>query len=459
MSFTHIGALILAAGKGTRMHSPVPKVLQPLLNEPMLGYVFDAAVPVCGERVWTVVGHQEELLRKAFPGRQSTFVTQDKQLGTGHALQVAWPELKKAAITHVLVINGDTPLLNEAILRDFLFTVAETKADIAFITLTRIAPGRLGRVVRKNGRVAAIVEAKDFDVTLHGAETGEINAGIYCLDMKAVEDLLPELKNTNKSGEFYITDLIGLAVDRGLSVVGDDFGDDPQLLGINTPEELVRSEEFLRERIVTEHLQNGIFIRNPGQVRIGPRVTIARGVEITGPCEILGRSALAPGSSVAPFCCLYDVELAEGARVLSFSHLERACLGPGAGAGPYARLRPGAVLEQEAKVGNFVEVKKTVLRKKAKAGHLTYLGDADIGEGANIGAGTITCNYDGANKHRTVIGKGAFIGSNTALVAPVTIGENAVVGAGSTITQPVPENSLGIARQRQKNLPWKKKKD
>ncbi len=455
MPLSHISALILAAGKGTRMCSTLPKVMQKILDEPMLSYVLEAAKAVCHDRVWTVVGYQSDILRGAYPEYAGHFIEQEQQLGTGHALQVAWPTLRKSGASHVLVLNGDTPLIRESILREFLLTTSETKADVAFITLNLIDPGMLGRVVRINGKVTAVIEAKDYDEDIFGPETNEVNAGVYCLSIKAVEKLLPRLQNKNNSGEFYITDLISLAHSEGMNVVGDDFGNDMQLLGINTPHELIRSEEFARAAIVTEHLGNGVIIRNPAQVRIGPHVSIGKGSEITGPCEIYGKSAIGPCVNIASHTVLHSVEIKANAAVKSFSHLEKAKIGENAAVGPYARLRPGAVLEESARVGNFVEVKNSVLKKGAKASHLTYLGDSEIGENANIGAGTITCNYDGKKKHRTSIGAGTMVGSNSALVAPVTVGANAVVGAGSVITSDVPDNCLAVARQRQKNMPRK----
>lgn len=449
------GALILAASKGTRMHSDKPKVLQTILGEPMLRFVMDALAPVFGDRVWTVVGHRADMIYAAFAGEDARFVVQEQQLGTGHALQMAWESLRAAGLDRVVVVNGDTPLLATETIDFFLKESAE--ADIAFMTLTLPDPGAYGRVVRHNGHVAAIVEAKDYDEALYGPEPSEINTGIYALRLDAVESLLPRLTNANRSGEYYITDLVGLAVAERMNVLGIQCGEDPNLLGVNNPAELIRSEALLRTRLVIGHIEGGVLIHAPETVRISPRATIEPGAEIYGPCEIYGTSRIARGAVVHSHCWLRNAEVESGSEVKSFSHLEGATVGKGCSVGPFARLRPGAVLDEEARVGNFVEMKKARLHKGAKAGHLTYLGDADVGAGANIGAGTITCNYDGKNKHRTVIGAGAFIGSNTALVAPVTVGDGSLVGAGSVITKDVPEASLAIARGRQTNLPRKPK--
>ena len=452
-----LGALVLAGGKGTRMYSNLPKVLQPILGEPMLSYVHAALKPLFGDQIWTVIGHRADLLRLAFPQLEDRFVLQEQQLGTGHALQTAWPALREACLTHVLVVSGDVPLISKDTMTTFLNAMERSKSPLGFITLTLSDPGEYGRVLRSGRTVSNIIEAKDYDSTIYGPEPNEINAGIYCLELDRIEPLLPLLQNKNKSGEFYITDLISLAVRADMDVVGVQCGDDSSLLGVNNPQELIRTENILREDIVRNWLEAGVFIHSSESVRIGPDVVIAPGARIQGPCEILGASRIAAHAEVEPFCHLNHVDLGEGAKVRSFSHLENATLKAGAMAGPYARLRPGAVLEEGSRVGNFVEVKNATLARGAKAGHLTYLGDAHIGEGANIGAGTITCNYDGHKKHRTTIAARAFIGSNTALVAPVSIGEGSVVGAGSTITKDVPENTLALTRPEQINKPRRKK--
>ena len=448
-------ALILAAGKGTRMHSDRPKVLQTLLGEPMLRFVLHSLRPLFGADVWTVIGHQAQMVRDAFAGEDMRFVLQEQQLGTGHALMQALPAIEEAGCEYVLVINGDTPLINTRLLETFLREAQG--ADVAFATISLQNPGAYGRVVRHNGRVAAIVEAKDYDTALYGPEPNEVNAGLYYLRVSAVKDLLPRLTCANRSGEYYITDLVGLAVGARCAVRGVECGDDPNLFGVNSPLELSRSEALLRMLLVQERLEAGVIMHAPELVRLGPLVEVAPGAELCGPCEIYGESRIARGAVIRSHCVLRDAVVEEGAEIRSFSHIEEARVGKNASVGPYGRLRPGAVLEESAHVGNFVELKKATLGKGAKANHLTYIGDAEVGPGANIGAGTITCNYDGKNKFRTVIGPRAFIGSNTALVAPVSVGEGALVGAGSVITKDVPDAQMGIARARQANMPLRKK--
>ncbi len=451
------GAVILAAGKGTRMHSPLPKVLHELLGQPMLQMVLDALSPLFAGRIWSIVGHQAELVQKRMSDNQTVFVLQKEQLGTGHALMQAWPELEKSGIEYALVANGDVPLVSTAELQTFVQQSLEENSDLSFLSITLPDPGAFGRVLRKDGKVCAIIEAKDYNAAIHGPEPKEINAGIYFLRVKAIAPLFAGITNNNKSREYYITDLIALANAAGLAVTGVNMGNNPALLGVNSTLELAQAEEELRGRIVTGWQQKGVIIRNPGMVRIGAHVTLAPGCEIFGPCEIYGSSSLSGGCRVESHCWIKDSAIAENCEIRSFCHIEGASVGARCKVGPYARLRPLAVLEEEAHIGNFVEMKKATLGKGSKANHLTYLGDAEIGAGSNIGAGTITCNYDGVNKHKTVIGSGAFIGSNTALVAPITIGDNTLIGAGSVITRNVPNDALAVARGKQTNIPRRKK--
>lgn len=444
-------ALILAAGKGTRMYCETrPKVMLELLGEPMLWYVYKALAPVFHTRLHTVVGFQAEVIGDAFHDHLERMIIQEQQLGTGHALQVAWDSLKKAGYTHCLVINGDTPLISTETIEHMLETAQREEADLAFATITPESPNAFGRVLRdKDGNVSAIVEKKDYDPATHGPEPTEVNAGIYLLRMDTIGPLLGWLSNANKSKEYYITDLVEFAIADKLKVHAVECGNDVSLMGVNNPAELVEAEEVLRARIIADYQAQGVIIRSPSSVRIGPRANIKPGVEISGPCEIYGETCIGSEAKVEAFTSIFETWISERSTIHPFSHLDQAVVGHDCSVGPYARLRIGAVMEDEAKVGNFVEMKKAVLGAGSKASHLTYLGDAEIGAGVNIGAGTITCNYDGVNKHRTTIKDGAFIGSNTALVAPVTVGANALVGAGSTITKDVEANGMAIARGKQ----------
>lgn len=445
-----ITAVILAAGKGTRMHSAKPKVLQTLLNEPMLHYVYAALEPLNADTL-TVIGHNAEMVEATFPEKAGTFVLQAEQLGTGHALQVAWKNVKKTGAEYCMVINGDTPLITS----DSLEKLAQQagSCDLAFMTITPKGQNAFGRVVRdEDRRITAIVEAKDYDIEVHGSATGEVNAGIYLLKVETIEPLLDELGNENASGEYYITDLVQYGVERGLKIEGVQCGDDVSLMGINSPRELAMAENALRQQIVDKLLDKGVLVHSPVTVTIGPKVKIEPGVEIFGHCEIYGDSTVKAGARMGSYNYITDTVFESGCEIKQFCHIEGAHVGEGAIVGPYARLRPDAELKSDSRVGNFVEMKKAVLGEGSKASHLTYLGDTEVGAGANIGAGTITCNYDGKNKFKTVIGDGAFIGSNSALVAPVTIGKDALVGAGSTVTRDVPDEQTAIARGKQKNI-------
>ncbi len=300
------------------------------------------------------------------------------------------------------------------------------------------------------------MEEKDFDAVEHGGEINEVNSGVYVFDVAQCSGLLARMDQDNAQGEFYLTQMISLCAAEGLSVVGMPFGSSELLRGINSPRELVDFEETLRTRIVEVNLWSGVIIRNALSVVIGPDVEIEPGAEIVGPCEIYGQTRIGRGARIASHCWIKDAVLGP-CQVKSFSHIEGARVGEGASVGPYARLRPGADIGRKARVGNFVEVKNSVLHEGAKAGHLSYLGDSDIGPGVNIGAGTITCNYDGVRKHRTEIRESAFIGSNSALVAPVVVGAGALVGAGSVVTKDVPDGALCVARARQTNIERRKR--
>lgn len=444
-------AVVLAAGKGTRMRSSKPKVMHTLLGSPMLAYVLASLEPVFGDQIFVISGHAADQLENAFQG--IAFIRQAEQLGTGHALMQAMPGLEAGGAERVLVINGDAPLVSAPAISDFV--EAAKGADLAFATITMADAGSYGRVILRDGKLAAIIEARDFDPALHGPDAGLVNAGLYCFSIEALQKLLPRIGNANASGEYYITDLIGLALESGFSVRPISCGDDLALLGVNTPAELAQAEDLLARRTAERLLANGVIIHNPGQLRASPLAEIAPGCEISAPCEIYGRSILESGCEVGPYCLIRDSAIRAGAKIHAFSHLAGAQVGQDAIVGPYARLRPGAVLMREAHVGNFVELKKTVLGAGAKANHLTYLGDSEIGAGTNIGAGTITCNYDGKNKFQTVIGENCFIGSNSSLVAPVAIGADALVAAGSVVTGDVPPHMRAFGRARQVNKPKK----
>lgn len=416
-----------------------------MLGSPLLAYVLKPVQDIFGNRVWVVSGHGADLLERAFPDLR--YVRQPLQLGTGHAFAQAVPTLLESGLNYALVLNGDCPLVDEELLQAFLKDAAG--ADMSFATLQLAEPGAYGRVVRAAGDVAAIVEARDYRVELHGEPTGEINAGLYLINLDMAQKLLPALKSDNSSGEYYLTDLVALAIAGGHKVRGISCGDDKRLLGINSPRELAELEEWLRARIVRQLLESGVVLHAPQLISISPFSLVEPGAELHGPCEILGACVLRNGVTVGPHCLVRNSELGANAQIEAFCHLDGAKVGPDTIVGPFARLRPGAELESGSHVGNFVELKNTLLGPGAKANHLSYLGDARIGAGVNIGAGTITCNYDGKHKYQTHIGDGSFIGSNSSLVAPVRIGSKSLVGAGSVITRDVPDDCVALGRSRQ----------
>lgn len=454
----NISALILAAGKGTRMPSPRPKVLQTLLGETMLTLVTAtlAGMPRVNS-IFTLVGNEADMVSAEAAhtaerlGIRTACIRQEQQLGTGHALMTAMPFLEGDG--HVLVVNGDAPLITPDVLNRFLD--AADGADVAFLSLVLDDAGAYGRVVRDSGRVRAIVEAKDFDPALYGPleEAHEVNTGIYFFSLPAVRRLLPSLTRSNRSGEYYITDLVSLGLAAGMDVRGiraeGEGCEGSALLGVNTPAELAVAEDILTRRRCGELLASGVILHSPSSVRVSPLSIVEKGTEIFGPCDICGSSVIQSGARILSHCVLRNAVIAGGTEIREFCHIENAEVRSGAIVGPYARLRPQALVDEDAHVGNFVELKKTHLGRGSKANHLTYLGDAEIGPGVNLGAGTITCNYDGRNKFRTVIGKDCFIGSNTALVAPVCVGDGALVGAGSVIVEDVPAGKLALGRGRQ----------
>ncbi|MDP2308802.1 MAG: bifunctional UDP-N-acetylglucosamine diphosphorylase/glucosamine-1-phosphate N-acetyltransferase GlmU [Pseudomonadota bacterium] len=427
-------AVVLAAGLGTRMRSPLAKVLHPLLGRPMVGWVVHA-LQALGADVIVVVNHQEEAVRKALPGVR--FVRQPAPLGTGDALRAALPLLPESG--PVLVTAGDTPLITAEALERLVHAHLAPATVASFIVHD---PTGYGRIVRgsRNPRIVEQVEC-----TPEEAEIREVNSGVYVFDAEYLRHALPSLESHAPKGEFYLTDLVR----EGATVVSGF--DDSLFAGVNDRAALADARLVLRRRVNRAWALQGVDFADldSAQVDVGvtlhPDASVGLGALLGGHSDVAGM--------VGPHAVVNDSTIMAGAILHASSIAVGAVMHPGSQAGPFARLRPGAVLEENAHVGNFVEVKNTVVRKGAKASHLAYLGDADVGEGANIGAGTITCNYDGFSKNRTVIGARSFIGSNTALVAPVTVGAGAIVGAGSTITADVPENAVALTRTPQKNLP------
>jgi bifunctional UDP-N-acetylglucosamine pyrophosphorylase/glucosamine-1-phosphate N-acetyltransferase len=443
--------VILAAGQGTRMRSALPKVLHPVAGNSMLGHVIHNARQLSPESIHVVIGHGGEQVREQLGSDDLNFVVQDKQLGTGHAVAQALPVLNAET---VLILYGDVPLIKVETLHRLLTLVNDQQLGLLTVTLND--PTGYGRIVRDSQhRVTAIVEHKDATEAQKAIKEG--NTGILAVPGRRLADWLGRLSNNNAQGEYYLTDVIAMAVSDGLSVATAQPADPMEVQGANDRKQLAELERHYQQGEARRLMAMGVTLRDPARFDVRGDVTTGRDVMIDVNVILEGRVIIEDDVSIGPNCVIKDSTLRKGAVIKANSHLEGAIVGEGADAGPFARLRPGSVLDARAHVGNFVELKNAHLGEGAKAGHLTYLGDAVIGARTNIGAGTITCNYDGANKHQTVMGEDVFIGSNNSLVAPVTIATGASTAAGSTINQDVPAEQLAVARARQRNIEgWKR---
>jgi bifunctional UDP-N-acetylglucosamine pyrophosphorylase/glucosamine-1-phosphate N-acetyltransferase len=448
----NITAVILAAGQGTRMKSSKPKVLHQILGRPMIAYLLDTLREVGVNDIVVVVGHQAEAVKEALREYELRFVIQEPQLGTGHAVQVAMPALPPEAGA-VLVLCGDAPLISGESIAALQLLHDSTGAAVTVQTIELPDGAHYGRVVRdEQGQVAAVVQAKDSQDRPDLLAIREINTGAYCFDALFLREALTKIPKSPVTGEIYLTDLIHIARQQGRGVEALIDSDWEALLGINSRAELAGATRTVKRRINERHMDQGVTLVDPELTYIESSVSIGKDTVIYPNVYLQGRTVIGENCRIEPNVKISDSHLADGVLVKMGSVIEQSRLATGVQVGPYSHLRPLSDLRAGARVGNFVEVKKSVLHEGVKAGHLTYLGDADIGAGTNVGAGTITCNYDGVHKHSTVIGEKVFIGSNTALVAPVTVGAGAYVAAGSTITEDVPPGKLGIARARQVNL-------
>jgi bifunctional UDP-N-acetylglucosamine pyrophosphorylase/glucosamine-1-phosphate N-acetyltransferase len=438
--------VILAAGQGTRMRSALPKVLHPVAGRPMLGHVIHTARELTPQGIHVVIGHGAEKVREGLAADDLQFVVQERQLGTGHAVAQALPQVTADT---VLILYGDVPLIEAATLRRLLARVGPD--SLGLLTVNLADPTGYGRIVRdEEGKVLAIVEHKD--ATQAQRAIGEGNTGILAVPGERLADWLGRLSNDNVQGEYYLTDVIAMAVADGLRVDTEVALDPLEVQGANDRRQLAELERHYQLREARRCMAAGVTLRDPARFDVRGELTIGRDVTIDINVILEGRVVIEDDVSIGANCVIKDSTLRRGVVIKPNSHLDGAVMGEDSDAGPFARLRPGSVLGARAHVGNFVELKNARLGDDAKAGHLTYLGDAEIGARTNIGAGTITCNYDGANKHRTVLGEDVFIGSNNSLVAPVDISSGATTAAGSTITQDVPAAHLAVGRARQRNI-------
>jgi bifunctional UDP-N-acetylglucosamine pyrophosphorylase/glucosamine-1-phosphate N-acetyltransferase len=456
----NLTVIILAAGQGKRMRSALPKVLQPLAGRPMLAHVLDTAAALRPREIRVVHGHGGEQVQAAFashfPGQRSgpklSWHRQREQRGTGHAVKQALPGIPRSGV--VLVLYGDVPLVPAATLRRLVARAA--RGNLAILTAEFADPSGYGRIIRGGrGAVTAIVE--DRDATREQRAITEINTGLLAAPAGRLAAWVGRLRANNAQKEYYLTDVVGLAVRDGVPVSAIIAGSEEEVLGINDKAQLAQAEAVVRRRRTAELLAAGVTLADPSRVDIRGRLRCGRDVFIDVNTVFEGEVSLGDGVRVGPCTVIRDTTVGSGTVIHPHCVIEQGSVGEGCEIGPYARMRPGVQLAQGAKLGNFVEVKKSVVGRGSKVNHLTYIGDATIGEKVNVGAGTITCNYDGANKHRTIIGDGAFIGSGVELVAPVTVGAGATVGAGSTITKDIPPDQLAVARSRQQVVAgWKR---
>lgn len=444
---TPLHVVILAAGQGSRMKSSLPKVLHRVAGKPMLHHVIDTARQLGAAGIHTVIGHGAEQVRTATAQSDLSWVLQEQQLGTGHAVAQALPQLPDDA--SVLVLYGDVPLTRRETLENLISQVSEQ--SLALLTVNLDNPDGYGRILRdQDGRVTAIVEQKDASAAQQ--QISEVNTGILAVSAGHLKDWLPRLSNSNAQGEYYLTDIIAMAVGHGLEVKVSQPANPFEVQGVNNRIQLAELERWYQAREAERLMTEGATLADPARVDVRGELTIGNDVLIDVNVIFEGRVTLGSNVSIGPGCVIRDATIADGADIKANSVIEGAIVGAHAQVGPFARLRPGTELAANTKVGNFVETKKALVGEGSKINHLSYVGDAELGRNVNVGAGTITCNYDGVNKFRTVIGDDVFVGSNNSLVAPVTIDKGATLGAGSTITRDVGEGELAVARGRQRNI-------
>ena len=447
-----LSIVILAAGLGKRMRSDLPKVLHPLAGKPLLAHVLATARSLEPERLCVVYGHGGEAVPKALGAPEVKWVKQEPQLGTGHAVLQALPHLDREGLT--LILYGDVPLTSPETLRALLSLAGPR--SLGLLTVELDDPRGYGRIVRsKSGAVRSIVEEKD--ATAAQRRIREVNTGIMALPSRHLHEWLHRLENRNAQGEYYLTDIAAMAVKAKLKVQTAQPAHAWETLGVNSKAQLAELERVVQQERARALLEAGVTLADPARLDLRGELTAGRDVAIDVGCVFEGQVRLGDGVRVGAYCVIRNASFGAGTEVLPFSHIEDCEAGRNCRIGPYARIRPGTRLAQDVHVGNFVEVKNSQIGERSKANHLSYVGDATVGREVNIGAGTITCNYDGANKHRTVIEDDAFIGSDTALVAPVTVGRGATIGAGSTISKDAPAGQLTVSRARQVSLPaWKR---
>jgi len=446
-----LSVIILAAGQGTRMRSDLPKVLQLLAGEPLLAHVLDCFRKLGADDICVVYGHGADEVLARFPDADIRWALQEQQLGTGHAVRQAMPGTPDD--NQVLILFGDVPLLRPATLEALVNATGED--ELTVLTVDMDDPAGYGRIVRDGDNVSSIVE--EGDATEIERAIVEINTGVMLCHGERLRKWLTDLDNDNAQSEYYLTDVVSMAVADGLIVHGIKAQEQVEVMGINDKKQLAEAERALQARLVDELMAQGVGFADPARVDIRGKLTCGKDVFIDVNAVFEGDVSLGDGVRIESNNLIRDSHLGAGVIVHPNCHIEGATASDDCEIGPFSRLRPGAELGSNVKVGNFVEIKKSTIADGSKVNHLTYIGDSDVGEGVNVGAGTITCNYDGANKYRTTIGDGAFIGSGVELVAPVDVGKGATIGAGSTITKSTPDDQLTLERAKQTTIRgWKR---
>lgn len=441
-----MNVVILAAGMGKRMQSDLPKVLHALAGKPLLSHVIDTARQLSPSRCCVVYGHGGDKVPTQLAADDLQFVLQEPQLGTGHAVMQAVSKLNEDQPT--LVLYGDVPLTSVVTLR--ALTEKAGKDKLAILTIAMDDPTGYGRIVREQNKIVRIVEQKD--ATDLERQIREVNTGILVAPTRQLKDWLARLSNHNAQGEYYLTDIIALAVKDNVVIESTQPNHAWETLGVNSKVQLAELERIHQLNLAQQLLEQGVTLADPARIDIRGELHCARDVSIDIGCVFEGQVHISQGVSIGAYCVIKNSRIADNANIKPFTHIDEASVGSDSQIGPYARLRPGTTLGSDVHVGNFVEIKNSEFGAHSKANHLAYVGDTTVGARVNIGAGTITCNYDGANKHRTVIEDDAFIGSDTQLVAPVTVGKGATIGAGTTLTKDAPPDSLTVSRARQTTI-------
>jgi len=456
LHYPELAIVVLAAGKGTRMRSSGAKVLMPILGKSMIEHVLHSIEELTPKEIIVVCGHDSERVQKHIgQPRGLKWVKQEALLGTGHAVLAT--EIAMSNVEQVLIVCGDTPMLQSETLATFIDEHMRQEACISLLSAELEQPDGYGRVVRDGmGEFLAVVE--DKDTTMDQRRIGEVSSGIFCVQKQWLFELLHQVENDNAQQEYYLPDVVQLAVMQNLSVQAIPVADEYEIQGINNRIQLSQVEQQMQQRIIQDWQLKGVSIENPHTVRIEAMVKIGQDTTIRTGCQLHGSTHIGDECCVGPYAVINDSWIDDHINICAFSHIDQASVGSQSTVGPFARLRPGTELDEATRIGNFVEIKNAVIARGSKVNHLSYIGDTHMGENCNIGAGSITCNYDGANKHKTQIGDRVFIGSGTKLIAPVTIADDVTIGAGSLITHHVESGGLTLSKRTEvKHLPhWKR---